>query len=314
MLVSVAAWPPAHSACGTLAHSGTTAGPLGRCVGSLLRCSAAASTERGLDWRELLIGGEEESGSVVESVSSSRSVVVVPSLLSGEECDAIVEACARIGAEHRAVRLASGLPVTGLVRLPVADALPGPTQAACDALLLRAMAFIDSTLPALVRSVRETPCPPEPRVAALYVTLPPRRSAQLYDAPSLCELHADGQLEFSSREPAVNVYTEGGEFLAHKDHQALTVLVPLSSSERFDGGGTGFWSQDARGHRVERPSTVLRPEAGTAMLWGGHVTHAGMPVTRGERVVFVASFSARGGRERRAREAATSRDLYGDSL
>ena len=50
------------------------------------------------------------------------------------------------------------------------------------------------------------------------------------------------------------------------------------------------------------------------MLFGGHVTHAGMPVTSGTRVVFVASFSALGGRKQREAEAAQSRDIYGDLL
>ena len=47
------------------------------------------------------------------------------------------------------------------------------------------------------------------------------------------------------------------------------------------------------------------------MLFGGKVTHAGLEITSGRRVVFVASFSL-GGRQQRAEEAAQSRDLYGD--
>ena len=105
-----------------------------------------------------------------------------------------------------------------------------------------------------------------------------------------------------------------GGFLAHKDHQSLTLLLALSDPHDFAGGGTGFWAQDSLGHRVEAPATVLRPPAGTALLFGGHVTHAGMPVTVGERAVFVASFSLRGGAAARAEAAAQSRDIYGDLL
>ena len=36
---------------------------------------------------------------------------------------------------------------------------------------------------------------------------------------------------------------------------------------------------------------VLAPPAGTALLFGGDVTHAGQPVAAGQRAVFVASFS-----------------------
>ena len=65
----------------------------------------------------------------------------------------------------------------------------------------------------------------------------------------------------------------------------------------FVGGGTGFWPpehemvQGARGEQT--PSTVFRPvcDAGTAMLFGGSVWHAGIAVEAGWRVCLVASFS-----------------------
>ena len=88
----------------------------------------------------------------------------------------------------------------------------------------------------------------------------------------------------------------------------------VANSTAFGHPGTGFWAQDSLGHRVEAPAIVLRPPAGTALLFGGHVTHAGMPVTAGERAVFVASFSLRGGAAARVEAAAQSRDIYGDLL
>lgn len=39
------------------------------------------------------------------------------------------------------------------------------------------------------------------------------------------------------------------------------------------------------------PHTVLRPPAGTAIIFGGDITHAGLPVTSGTRHVLVMSFS-----------------------
>ena len=119
------------------------------------------------------------------------------------------------------------------------------------------------------------------------------------------------------------------------DHQSLTVLIPLTSGRAradtyqeeegsdeevttdevsFTGGGTAFWRQDARGPRVEGATIVMRPRAGSAMLFGGKVNHAGVPVESGQRVVLVASFSRRtsGGREQRVRDAEQARDIYGD--
>ena len=93
---------------------------------------------------------------------------------------------------------------------------------------------------------------------------------------------------------------------------ALTFLLPLTCPTRsFSGGGTGFWSAAAEargGGRGEAdmlddnkanarpdgpPTAILRPPLGTAILFGGDVTHAGMPVEAGTRAVLVASFSTR---------------------
>merc|ERR1712032_72315 len=41
------------------------------------------------------------------------------------------------------------------------------------------------------------------------------------------------------------------------------------------------------------PTHLIRASAGTAILFGGQVTHAAQPIISGERVVFVASFSRR---------------------
>ena len=105
-------------------------------------------------------------------------------------------------------------------------------------------------------------------------------------------------LVFSAREPAINVYSApGGEFLPHKDGEALTVLLPLSSpGTDFQGGGTAFWAGGASSSSSSSnvgSSITLKPMAGTALLFGGSVTHAGLPVTEGKRVVLVCSLSRR---------------------
>ena len=101
----------------------------------------------------------------------------------------------------------------------------------------------------------------------------------------------DGFL-FASQEPAINVYSSGGQFHAHTDGQKLTVLIPLNDD--FCGGGTAFWSEPRR-HRVDPPSLVVKPRMGTDIVFSGHVMHSGLPVETGSRVVLVASFSPRRG-------------------
>ena len=188
-----------------------------------------------------------------------------------------------------------------LNRFPVSDpnAFGSDVVLRCEELLLRVLDFVDEQMPTVYQHLffprdewpSHQPIPAQGRA----IIDPP--SAHLADAcPSLRELYMAGELEWSEGEPAINVYTERGQFGAHKDHLALTVLVPLTAATRdFEGGGTGFWaggrgtSEDPDG----APTTVLKPPLGTALVFGGDVTHCGMPVEAGLRSVFVASFSTR---------------------
>ena len=161
------------------------------------------------------------------------------------------------------------------VRLHVPASLPSDAIAVCDDVLRRMLTLLDSELPSIAGS--------------------------MFESESLLQLFDDGDLEYSAREPAVNVYNEKGLFTPHKDHHALTVLIPLTSPDdgSFEGGGTGYWTPEDYSTAERSPSSplqptvVLRGAAGTAMLFGGDVTHCGMPVKSGTRLVFVASFSTR---------------------
>ena len=264
-------------------------------------------------WETVRLDDDDDSqrelfASAGEAIRCGGAVLVVPELVTPAECAALVEICTGCADEVRDWRAAAGHEdPAGQIRLPTIaawermqaagastasagnfalGAMPPEADTLCEQILRRAIAFVDAELPSV--------------------------AATCFGTPTISELHDGGGLEFSGREPAINVYGEGGGFLAHKDHQALTVLIPLTAPDEFAGGGTGFWTAEQRGHRVEGPSVVLRPEAGSAMLFGGKVTHAGLEITSGRRVVFVASFSPLGGRQQRAEEAAQSRDLYGD--
>mmetsp|Transcript_37 Transcript_37/g.121 ORF Transcript_37/g.121 Transcript_37/m.121 type:complete len:145 (-) Transcript_37:131-565(-) len=121
---------------------------------------------------------------------------------------------------------------------------------------------------------------------------------------------ASMNVSYSAGEPAVNIYTSGGEFKPHMDNEHLSVLIPLDRPGAFGGGGTAFWAaathikpnvpydtlltpeQNER-NRCTPPNYSLKPALGTALLFGGAVLHAGLPVTWGTRHLFVMSFTLR---------------------
>jgi len=268
-------------------------------VGLLVQCQSVSglsiigpriAVPTKVSYSEVFIGNassnvDTEGKSVGERIKYGESVLELRHLASREECDWLTNACLQAAEEEEEeanpTRCQTKLDnKPGLIRLPTVAAAERATttQTPCVAPL---PSDIDRVLQTILRR------------AAEYVDQElPSVTSVLFRTDSITDLLTTNRLQFSSREPAINVYTQGGEFLAHKDGQALTVLLPLSCPEEdFTGGGTAFWHQDARGHRVEGPSLVCKPPGGTAMLFGGCVTHAGISVESGSRVVFVASFS-----------------------
>jgi len=227
-----------------------------------------------------------------KSVSRGEAIIMVPNLVSAAECEALESAGRTVVNEQYP---SSSAP--GLVRLPLktarnqrraADAAARAGKACQPSLtstedhrlaatiLLRVLQFVDTELATLVRSEFHAP-PILPQEA-------PR--------PGLVELYGARELEYAPREPAVNIYAPGGTFAPHKDYQALTVLVTLSSPDCFRGGGTGFWSRaDSADDLTPTPSLVMRPPRGSVLLFGGGLMHSGLELETGSRAVFVASFS-----------------------
>jgi len=208
-----------------------------------------------------------------DSLALGHSVAVVPGFASTAECEKLTSVAMELAHNPPPQLTGDDASLTaGRLRLPVAS-WPDPAgRALSDALVRRVLAFAREQLPSLT----------EERFG-----------------PS----GAEGSLVFSHGEPAVNVYREGGQFQPHEDLQSLTMLMPLCDPAAYGDGGTAFWSDEARGAAREAgpPSLVLRPAAGTALLFVGSVTHAGLPVTSGTRHVYVASFSSHRGYKPHAR-------------
>jgi hypothetical protein len=187
----------------------------------------------------------------------------VPALARREECQLLALA-------GRRVRLAAMS--DPIARLGIYDAALGftPEEQRCvRAILDRALGLIEATLPELADTLFG-------QTTALHTM----------------------ELLYAQNEPAINVYDVGGQFKPHRDKHRLSILVPLTSPDEFDGGGTAFWPEvECAGRRVRRgcetAKHTLKPTAGSAMLFGGELMHAALPVTAGTRVVLVASLTPR---------------------
>ena len=231
-----------------------------------------------------------------ETVAAGEVVLCLPHVGEEEE----VQWLLRAGLEA----CGEAPPSTGRRRFCVSDPeafLSTEVMLRCEEVLLRVLDRLDDECPSIYSTLF---APGEGWAARQPLNArgvqpksadgPPAHLAET--CPTLRDLYLAGELEWSEGEPAINVYGAGGQFGCHKDHLALTVLMPLTApGTDFAGGGTGFWAgnRETSEDPQSNPTAVLAPALGTALVFGGDVTHAGMPVQAGLRAVFVASFSTR---------------------
>ena len=215
------------------------------------------------------------AAAVSEAVAGNRSVLAVPNFAIAAEIAELRAACDFAEKESRQNALTSTATCLRfevnereLSQDRVAAALGGAaTQALADRLVRRALRFVQLQLPALAESL---------------------------ELSSACSETCG--FMFSEGEPAINLYYgPSGNFMPHQDARALTLLLPLSEADEFGGGGTAFYAHDASlpscRNMKTTPLRVIRPTAGTALMWGSSLIHAGAEVTSGRRLVFVASFT-----------------------
>lgn len=289
----------------------------------LVRRRALAAPPRsawsGAIWREIFIDLAQagETRSVAESVGRGHSILVIPSIASCLECRALHSAAADAAQRLRAARLAGSMPAashsTGRLLMPIEANFDVECQGLCDRLLLRQMALIRAELPTLVSALFD--------VSGLsYSTCVNNEELVfsegepaliLYSPGSGFEPHEDGMaltclLNVTS---ADDNYGGGGtafwsqeEGDSHDDPRADSggcsgddARKRRKTSNEGDCDGFtksyGDTSGDSKAKGNARPAVVIRPAAGTAILFGGNVTHAAVSVASGQRVVLVAGFS-----------------------
>ena len=262
-----------------------------------MRASAAMSADASPELEEVWLSPAARTfrKNMAESIQKSDVVFCMPQVASEDELGVLLaDAIAACDKQ-------SQWSADGKNRFCVADpvAFEQDTVFRCEELMLRVLDRLDEQLPCIYDTLFKpsdewTSRQPLQANGQARSVGPPSYLAET--CPTLRDLYMAGELEWSEGEPAINVYTEQGGFGTHKDHMALTVLLPLTTG--FEGGGTGFWSaQDelafGDGSPAGPPTKVIRPPLGTALIFGGDISHAGMPVQSGLRSVFVCSFTTR---------------------
>lgn len=191
-----------------------------------------------------------------------NSLLVLPVGLAPSECRVLAQAADR----RAAALIAAGSDCDGdpqALRLPVCELDAPARRLSADLLERRVVPFLESSLPLVSRAI-------------------------FGKASGLVEL----SFEFSEHEPAVNVYSPGGDFRPHSDGYSLTVLVNLDEEGAFAGGGTAFWPEGPGSEREYQGvcEVMLLPPQGQCLLFNGNIRHAGRAVTSGVRHLYVASF------------------------
>jgi len=268
-------------------------------------------------WNEISIAtpakettDHDNVASLGDRIRNGNVVLEIPEMVTAEECERIRTYChnrIQKQSDEKETNIQDSIDPPSLIRISTIAAvkraerdgmvarcsLPLSTEMdnLCQELLLRTLKWIDIQIPSI--------------------------PATLFNTTSLASLYENNHLIYTKREPAVNVYTQGGEFTAHKDAQALTVLIPLSCSRRhYLGGGTSFVV-------ASNNAAIRKPPPGHVLLFGGNVTHSGVAVQEGVRVVLVASFSpikptttTSTGSSSGCSDSTASmeRDIYGDLL
>jgi len=238
---------------------------------------------------DVALPDEPESGeSIGQAIARGKVILEVSPAASTEECQTMVQAALNLCDDATDER--------GRRRFSVSSNFDKDFVLTVEDILLDVMDYLDEAVPSIYQTLfapHDDWLTYQPLNAQLEAPTVPPESYLQDTCETLGELYQDNQLEWSEGEPAINVYKKSGYFGAHKDHLALTILIPLTTS--FEGGGTGFWAgnRNVDENVSTPPDLILKSPTGSALVFGGDVTHAGMPVLQGLRSVLVCSFSTR---------------------
>jgi len=191
---------------------------------------------------DVLFGGEddeeEEEDSLGKSIAQGEVVVCLPEIASSEECETLFSAAWQ-AAQNQASPAARGRSRFSVSDPTVFEDGNNNIVFTAEEILLRVLDYVDEYIPSVYSWLFDPASPNwtsrQPWNAALEQPDTPPDPFLGETCSSLRDLYMSGALEWSEGEPAINIYQGGGYFGAHKDHLALTILIPLTSVEDFEG-------------------------------------------------------------------------------
>lgn len=189
-----------------------------------------------------------------------NTVVVLPDLLTKDECESIVRDTERNINENEGVKTEKWV---------MYHRLDSESQKTIDRLLTKhVIAFLELRLPHVAQ--------------------------RLFHGKNSKSEPKGRSLNFYWDDPVIIKYLAGNRLAPHDDMRELTIVVPLNPLTAFplDGGGTRFWLEGTcPDQALETDGVSISPSAGSGILFNGDITHSGNSVLQGTRFVLMTSIN-----------------------
>mmetsp|Transcript_27560 Transcript_27560/g.58240 ORF Transcript_27560/g.58240 Transcript_27560/m.58240 type:complete len:399 (-) Transcript_27560:27-1223(-) len=227
-------------------------------------------------------GCKSNSGSAAESLSKTEllhnTIIVMPNLLTQEECEMIVEDTERILEEKRR-KAVQGVKTESWT-------IYSNFGLGCQKIIKRVLEkvvldFIETRLPDVERT--------------LFRRNDLDRGCKNGEhCQNILPVPKGMAMEYYWDDPVVIKYKAGNKLAPHEDDRDLTIIVPLNPLGSFplDGGGTRFWLEGTTPEAADETSGIsVKPRCGSGIMFNGNITHSGNSVFGGTRFVLMTSIT-----------------------
>ena len=214
-----------------------------------------------------------------------NSIVVLPNLMSLEECKLIVQDAERILDENKRKNI-KGCKTESWT---IYSRFNAQSQQIMDRVLGKdVISFLQLRMPTIANKIlKHDNCNNENNKNKCITS----RRTSTSTSTSTKEL-----MSFYWDDPVVIKYVEGNKLAPHEDMRELTVVIPLNPLDDFplggESGGTRFWLGGTTPENADSTGGVsVKPSAGSGILFNGEITHSGNPVYSDTRFVLMSSIT-----------------------